>query len=30
MVYWLAYKKNEYTVIEGAKKPGVFDKKIGL
>jgi formate/nitrite transporter len=30
MVYWLAYKKNEYTIIEGAKKPGVFDKKIGL
>jgi formate/nitrite transporter len=30
MAYWFAYKKNEYTVIEGAKKPGVFDKKIGL
>jgi formate/nitrite transporter len=30
MVYWFAYKKNEYTVIEGAKKTGLFDKKIGL
>ncbi|MEH7255130.1 formate/nitrite transporter family protein [Neobacillus niacini] len=30
MAYWFAYKKNEYTVIEGTKKPGVFDKKIGL
>jgi formate/nitrite transporter len=30
MAYWFAYKKNEYTVIEGAKKPGVFDKKMGL
>ncbi|MEH7250287.1 formate/nitrite transporter family protein [Neobacillus niacini] len=30
MAYWFAYKKNEYTVIEGTKKTGVFDKKIGL
>jgi len=30
MAYWLAYKKNEYSVIEVAKKPGLFDKKIGL
>jgi formate/nitrite transporter len=30
MAYWFAYKKNEYTVIEGAKKTGLFDKKIGL
>lgn len=30
MAYWFAYKKNEYTVIEGAKKPGMLDKKIGL
>jgi formate/nitrite transporter len=30
MAYWFAYKKNEYTVIEGSKKSGVFEKKIGL
>ena len=30
MAYWFAYKKNEYTVIEGIKKSGVFEKKIGL
>jgi formate/nitrite transporter len=30
MAYWFAYKKNEYTVIEGSKKPGIFEKKIGL
>jgi formate/nitrite transporter len=30
MAYWVAYKKKEYTVIEGAKKTGIFDKKIGL
>ncbi|MEH7180356.1 formate/nitrite transporter family protein [Neobacillus vireti] len=30
MAYWFAYKKNEYTVIDGTKKPGMFNKKIGL
>lgn len=30
MAYWLAYKKREYTVIDGTKKQGVFEKKIGL
>lgn len=30
MAYWFAFKKNEYTVIEGSKKPGIFEKKIGL
>jgi formate/nitrite transporter len=30
MAYWFAYKKNEYTVIEGTKTPGIFEKKIGL
>lgn len=30
MAYWFAYKKNEYTVIEGTKKTGMLDKKIGL
>ncbi|WHX98403.1 formate/nitrite transporter family protein [Neobacillus sp. DY30] len=30
MAYWFAYKKKEYTVIEGAKNSGLLDKKIGL
>ncbi len=30
MVYWFAYKKNEYTVIDGTKRSGMLDKKIGL
>lgn len=30
MAYWFAYKKKEYTVIEGTKSPGIFEKKIGL
>lgn len=30
MAYWFAYKKYEYTVIDGAKRTGILDKKIGL
>jgi formate/nitrite transporter len=30
MAYWFAYKKNEYTVIEGTKKTGMLEKKIGI
>ncbi|WP_342431682.1 formate/nitrite transporter family protein [Neobacillus sp. FSL H8-0543] len=30
MAYWFAYKKNDYTVIEGTKQSGRLEKKIGM
>jgi formate/nitrite transporter len=30
MAYWYAYKKKDYTVIEGSKQPELLDKKISL
>lgn len=30
MAYWYAYKKKNYTVIEGSKQPELLDKKMSL
>jgi formate/nitrite transporter len=30
MLYWFAYKKKEYTVIEGSKQPDLMEKKISI